>query len=248
MTEDGGELDNRFIRNIGASTRAAKHLVRSFETDKSNPSTFWCSNPSNTWIGNVAAGSESSGFWFELQREVRPPTLFLETSASMAPRHLSLTTFRDNVAHSNWRHGLRTYPEGFAPVKGKAIFEHTLSYKNGQAGIFFHNSQDMQVRGGLVADNAIQIDLDRADNIGIGGTKIVGESKRFRSIVESQEGLVGSFESLVGIQLHSFTTDETRSGATIRNIRFSGFAGSHYANVALIQVDDKVESGHFDYW
>lgn len=109
ITEDGGEMDNKFIRNLGASTRAAQRLVRSFETDRSNPSTFWCSNPVNSWIENVAAGSESSGFWFELQDSVRPPTLFLETSAGLRPRRQALKEFRANAAHSNRKHGVRKF-------------------------------------------------------------------------------------------------------------------------------------------
>jgi len=107
MTEDGGEIDNVFIRNLGASTRAAARKVRPIETDDIMPSTFWCPNPMNTWIGNVAAGSESSGFWFELEEDVRPPTSFLPLSNGMSPRRMSLKLFRDNIAHSNWRHGLR---------------------------------------------------------------------------------------------------------------------------------------------
>jgi hypothetical protein len=43
MTEDGGEVDNIFDRNLGAKTEPATRLVRPFETDGSNPSTFWVS-------------------------------------------------------------------------------------------------------------------------------------------------------------------------------------------------------------
>jgi hypothetical protein len=107
MTEDGGEMDNLFLRNIGANTRAASRLVRSFETDGSNPSTFWISNPRNEFVGNVAAGSSGNGFWFELNLEVRPPTSFMASSAGLVPRLLPLKLFRDNVAHSNNKHGLR---------------------------------------------------------------------------------------------------------------------------------------------
>jgi hypothetical protein len=107
ILEDGGELDNKFIRNLGASTRAATRLVRPFESDGSNPSTFWCSNPVNTWIENVAAGSESSGFWFELQFDVRPPTSLMPSSVGLVPRRLPLKLFLNNVAHSNAIHGLR---------------------------------------------------------------------------------------------------------------------------------------------
>lgn len=108
MLEDGGELDNKFVRNLGASTRAATRLVRPVETDQINPSTFWCSNPMNSWTENVAAGSASSGFWFELQFAVRAPTSLLKSSEGMVPRRLPLTLFLNNVAHSNSQHGLST--------------------------------------------------------------------------------------------------------------------------------------------
>ena len=116
ITEDGGELDNRFIRNLGASTRAARRIVRSFETDAASPSTFWCSNPANEWIGNVAAGSESNGFWFELQEAVRPPTSLMPLSDGMIPRRMPLKRFVDNVAHSNRRTGLRKLLNVLDPV------------------------------------------------------------------------------------------------------------------------------------
>lgn len=112
ILEDGGELDNSFVRNLGSNTRAARRLVRPFETDREMPSTFWCSNPMNSWIDNVAAGGVSTGFWFELQREVRSPTAALPTSMGMSPRYLPLKLFRGNVAHSYGDHGLRTYPPG----------------------------------------------------------------------------------------------------------------------------------------
>ena len=107
MTEDGGEMDNSFVGNIGALTRAAGRTVRRGETDVSGPSTFWISNPKNRLIGNVAAGSEANGFWFELDTKVRSPSSSYEWAKDMNPRELALSTFKDNVAHSNWRHGFR---------------------------------------------------------------------------------------------------------------------------------------------
>ena len=65
------------------------------ETDF-NPATFWISHPSNVWVGNVAAGSAESGFWFEPEK--RGP---LKHLYDFEPNEMPLTLFRDNVAHSN---------------------------------------------------------------------------------------------------------------------------------------------------
>lgn len=65
MTEDGIEQGNEFLYNLGALTRSVDVKIpddgsNGDETDD-EPSTFWMTNPSNTWIGNVAAGSEDNG-------------------------------------------------------------------------------------------------------------------------------------------------------------------------------------------
>ena len=106
MTEDGGELDNKFIRNLGTNTKRASRLARDGESDIQNPSTFWTANPMNEWVGNVAAGCEGNGYWLELLPFVRPPSSLLATSINVNPRTLPMTKFVDNVAHSNFRHGL----------------------------------------------------------------------------------------------------------------------------------------------
>jgi hypothetical protein len=128
MTEDGGELDNVFTGNLGAGTKPASRLVTAGESDNI-PSTFWCSNPSNQWIGNVAAGSKDNGFWFELLQQVRGPTATMPLSAGMNPRAMPLGAFRDNVAHSNGKHGVRTYPHGFFPPE-EGVFYNIRSFKN----------------------------------------------------------------------------------------------------------------------
>ena len=64
--EDGAEEDNVMRYNLGALTKAQpqEDMISQDETDD-EPATFWLTNPVNTWEGNVAAGSERSGFWFE---------------------------------------------------------------------------------------------------------------------------------------------------------------------------------------
>ena len=60
MLEDGAEQGNTFKRNVGAVGHGVDILISDDESDKT-PSTFWITNPCNTWIHNVAAGSEFSG-------------------------------------------------------------------------------------------------------------------------------------------------------------------------------------------
>jgi len=63
---------------------------------------FWITNPDNTFIDNVAAGSDANGFWFSLPEH--PNGAFLDTDVSKAtwPRRTKLREFRNNTAHSNF--------------------------------------------------------------------------------------------------------------------------------------------------
>lgn len=139
-----------------------------------------------------------------------------------------------------------TYPLGFEPPT-QAIFDNTRSYKNKQAGVFFHNSHDLKISGGVLADNGIQADFDRADNIAIQGTDVLGSTARFNEIVSSQSGRFGH-EEIIGLQLHSFALAIERDGATIVDVRFDGFANAQSSRVTLIDIDSSKLSGHFDYW
>lgn len=60
MTEEGGERDNLFVRNLGMRTVPVKHSIHPSETDK-QPATFWITNLNNHLLQNCAAGSASSG-------------------------------------------------------------------------------------------------------------------------------------------------------------------------------------------
>jgi uncharacterized Zn-binding protein involved in type VI secretion len=75
-TENGTEKGNVFSRNLGLGTRNAKLPKVVFEgsttpADDDQAATFWMVGGDNTLIGNVAAGSESSGFWFDRSNDVR---------------------------------------------------------------------------------------------------------------------------------------------------------------------------------
>ena len=101
MTEDGMENNNEFIRNLGARTGIVTTIIPNSgpngdETD-AEPSTFWITSPTNSWIGNVAAGSEHSGYWFEPKLRGTRASAF----PGLDPQRAPLIAFQDNVAHSN---------------------------------------------------------------------------------------------------------------------------------------------------
>lgn len=116
------------------------------------------------------------------------------------------------------------------------------------AGVFLHNSENIRISEGTYADNSIQIDLDRADSIDINAVSLIGSTSRFKRIVAAEKGIFGSFNETIGIQLHSFRLDESKSGAAIRGAHFSKFDDTLGKRSALIDVDERKLSGVFDYW
>lgn len=101
ITEDGMEVNNQFIRNLGAQTGIPNKIIpnqgdNGDETDK-EPATFWITSPTNSWVGNVAAGSEHSGYWFEPKLRGARASAFPD----LDPQYSPLIMFKDNVAHSN---------------------------------------------------------------------------------------------------------------------------------------------------
>lgn len=59
---------------------------------------FWASNPTNTWIDNIAAGSEDTGVWFELQK--RGPLVDLPQFQGVRPKTDPVVAFAGNEFHS----------------------------------------------------------------------------------------------------------------------------------------------------
>ena len=101
MTEDGMEMNNQFIRNLGAQTGIPATIIpnngsNGDESDR-EPATFWISAPTNYFEGNVAAGSQHSGYWFEPQLRGVRASMYPQLDPMFSP----LGSFKDNVAHSN---------------------------------------------------------------------------------------------------------------------------------------------------
>jgi len=128
--EDGIETGNEFIKNLAIQTKChptmacvPTNLAAAGEFDYENrrelrqismsaehtllPSdntvaSYWITNPDNSYIDNVAAGSDENGFWLSLPEH--PNGAFLDSEASLNtwPRRTRLREFRGNVAHSNF--------------------------------------------------------------------------------------------------------------------------------------------------
>ena len=65
-------------------------------------SSFWITNPDNSYRDNVAAGSEAIGFWFALPQHPTGAFLGKEGSDKIWPRRTRLREFSGNTAHSNF--------------------------------------------------------------------------------------------------------------------------------------------------
>src|SRR6186713_1710912 len=126
--EDGIETGNQYIRNLAIQTKchtskpcdptnlapfgSTSHKLNFVTTGQDSKdvlipsdntvSSFWITNPENTYRDNVAAGSDATGFWFAFPEH--PTGKFEGTDISKAtwPRRTKVREFKGNVSHSNF--------------------------------------------------------------------------------------------------------------------------------------------------
>ena len=200
--EDGIETGNEFVRNLAIQTKCHPtmdcvpvNLAPNGEIDAENrqglrqisfsgehtllPSdntvaSYWITNPDNSFIDNVAAGSDETGFWFSLPEHPNGAFLGTEVSLNTWPRRTPLRAFTGNVAHSNFDGFMvdRNINEdntfdlsfsGYTPLEDPADpytdiveshFEDLTSYKNRNGGIWGRGEMHVFSNAKL-ADNAI---------------------------------------------------------------------------------------------
>lgn len=92
------------------------------ETD-GEASGFWITNANNVFIGNTVAGSQSSGFWFELMK--RGPRA--ADYPDLNPLETPIGRFEANSVHSVPATAVRFYLNGYEPkslqtIKGLKIY------------------------------------------------------------------------------------------------------------------------------
>ena len=129
--EDGIEHGNEFIRNLAIQTKchptmdcvptnlaangerkklpegvsardASFHSPNVLLPSDNTVASFWITNPDNTYIGNVAAGSDQVGFWLSIPQHPNGQFLGTEIAANTWSRRTPLRKFDGNTAHSNF--------------------------------------------------------------------------------------------------------------------------------------------------
>jgi len=212
----GPETGNVFKNNIGVETLKVTTNINGADENVS-PATFYISHPTNTWIGNSAAGSQGYGFWFRFK---------LESRDTLNSWEAPLTAFEDNKSHSNMIFGLRVSPFGYNPLV-TAILANSTIYKNRGQGIFIHNTGNVVIDGGYFADNNIAIDVMADNNVTIQNITIVGFSPEYKRLSSRQPKTTPTFCNVgfgfTGIRLHIREFTPSLGLATLSNIVFSDF-------------------------
>src|SRR5580704_10186061 len=195
--EDGVEHDNQFVHNLGILTKChpdapciptnlaaageSRPAVRNGQSAKdillpsdNTAATFWITNPDNIYRDNVAAGSDSNGFWMSLPEHPTGKFEGTEISAKTWPRRTPFREFKGNVAHSNYDSFMfdrNVGPDGHFGVTGssqtghenpadansktvESVFENLTAYKNRNNAIWGRGEMHV-FRNVKVADNAI---------------------------------------------------------------------------------------------
>jgi len=156
----------------GAAGQGAKDVLLPSDNTASS---FWITNPDNSFVGNVAAGSEEVGYWYALPEHPTGAFLGKEGSDKIWPRHTAVRQFKGNTAHSNFDGFMfdrGPKPDGTFSVGGSnyhfayadpndatsepkiSVFEDFTSYKNRHGGVWGRGENHLFTNL-RVADNAV---------------------------------------------------------------------------------------------
>jgi G8 domain len=202
--EDGIETGNQFVRNLAIQTKChptkkcvPTNLAANGDNDypyekrlevrkisfgakdtllpsDNTVASYWITNPDNTYIDNVAAGSDENGFWVSLPEHPNGAFLGTDQSKNTWPRRTPFREFKGNVAHSNFdgfmfdrninvdnTFGLtgnsHMPKENPADPNSRSVdthFENLTAYKNRNGGIWGRGENHI-FRNAKLADNAI---------------------------------------------------------------------------------------------
>jgi len=95
--------ENRFTNENRAAIRQASMSGKDALLPSDNTvAAYWITNPDNTFIDNVAAGSDANGFWLSLPEHPQGAFLGTDTAKDIWPRRTRFREFRNNTAHSSF--------------------------------------------------------------------------------------------------------------------------------------------------
>ncbi len=162
----GSSADGLNFKTTGQDARDV--LIPSDNT----ASSFWITNPDNTYRDNVAAGSDATGFWLAFPEHPTGKFEGAEISKTTWPRRMKLREFKGNTAHSNFDSFMgdrAPRADGHFAVGGyvslvnpadansalaESVVEDYTAYKNRNSGIWARG--ELRLYKNLkMADNAI---------------------------------------------------------------------------------------------
>ncbi len=243
--EEGGEVRNQILGNLGILSKVipqGRELLISDVVGDPNrfaaPATFWISNPNNRVSGNVAAGSQGTGFWMSFNESLfcTATHCLVDKSdkANFFPLKQKTWEFNNNTAHSNavgitWDGAadgaLRNNPRHkndrelisahYAPPD-EPVFSNLVAYKNTNAGFYFRGTT-AEFNKSLAADNGWS--HFHAYNQIVSDSLVVGISQNHSaSEFDYMIDRIGRFP-FVGIIVYDGPFE-------LRHVDFSGFSGS----------------------
>lgn len=105
--EDGSERFNVIDRNVVLASMRPAPGEEILQTDNAfvsiqniSPSSYWITNPNNTFTNNVAAGTHGTGFWFAFPKKPLNASASHPRFSKMEPYKEPLGAFNGNTAHS----------------------------------------------------------------------------------------------------------------------------------------------------
>ena len=238
--EDGIEHGNQFVKNLAIQTKChtskpcdptdlgpfgASPDGLNFKTEGQNSkevlipsdntvSSFWITNPDNTYRDNVAAGSDATGFWLAFPEHPTGAFDGTDQSKNAWPRRTKLREFKGNVAHSNhdgFMGDRAPRADGHFAVGGyvslanpadansaqvESVIEDFTSYKNRNSGLWARG--EMRLYKNLkMADNGIGF-TQASGNLGrslytsrVVDSRFVGESENIGNPTAATEKAYG---------------------------------------------------------
>jgi cell surface hyaluronidase len=257
--EDGSEINNVIRKNLVLSTlrppegqQVTPSDNQFLQVQNSSPSSYWITNPHNTFVGNVAAGTIGTGFWFIFPVKPIGPSATDPRFSAMTPYRQTLIEFRGNTAHSGSNgfdvndqlssiHGIE--PNRAWDITTPAVISDFTAYSNRFAALYAGIGN---ATANVIYDNAVL--ADNRDHVFFATYHVVRNSLL---VANSGNGLFAATHSayrtydgagqmenshLVGYNNSTTTVIATVGAATkhtnhrMRNLTFSGTPRIEFPN------------------